>query len=89
MIVNGKKVIDHRQNLDVFKFPCEWAADFGLRIIDLNGQWTELTYNSEHVTVDEFLNKVSHCKMDKPKEMTRREAQALKQKIFLNKHKKV
>ena len=89
MIVNNKKVITGWENRNVLKFPAEWTKQFELSIVDFNGQWTDLTFNTEHVTAEEFLNKVSHCKIEKPKQITRREAQALKQKIFQNKNKTV
>jgi hypothetical protein len=61
------------------KTPAEFTKILGLKIIDFKGQFGVESFNDENMRFEEYLNRISLCKIEKPNsEISRRGAAQLK-----------
>jgi predicted aldo/keto reductase-like oxidoreductase len=71
--INGKD--------EIKKTPARWCAELNIRILDYKGVFTVESYADKHYKLEEFLNLVSNCELEKPTNQSRRDASFLKQKL--------
>ena len=59
-----------------------WNKIYRIKFIDLSGFDNEDYYNRVNISLDDFLNRAALCKIQKPENVSRREAAKLKKNII-------
>lgn len=74
--------INYSDNLNVKKTGYSWTKIYSLRFKDIAGFDSEDAYNTICITAEDFLNRASCCTLEKPANISRRDASKLKRKLI-------
>jgi len=69
-------------NYEEKKTPAEWCKSIGLKVISYEGQFDIHSYCSVNLSLEEFLNRIANCKLEKPENYSRFEIKKFKKKLI-------